>query len=86
MNKSEMKDKVLEIVKEYVDEEISKKNIAMDESLSDLGLDSFKIIYMLLDIEETFSIQIPDTMLSPELFESAETLYKAVENLTSIKE
>lgn len=25
MNKSEMKDKVLEIVKEYVDEEISKK-------------------------------------------------------------
>lgn len=86
MNKNEMKDKILEIVKEYVDEEITKGNIAMDESLSDLGLDSFKVIYMLLDIEEAFGIQIPDTMLSPELFESAETLCKAVEKLTSLKE
>ena len=76
--KEEMKEKVLEIVKNYVDEMYMDKEIKMEESLGDLGLDSFKVIYMLLDIEEAFGVQIPDNMLKPELFESSMSLFNTI--------
>ena len=77
-NNGEIKEKVLNIVKNYVDEMFADKEIEMNESLADLGMDSFNVIYMLLDIEDAFGVQIPDNMLTPELFESAETIHNAV--------
>lgn len=53
----------------------------MDTPLDELGLDSFKAIYLLLDLEESFQVQIPNTMLSPEIFVFPQALYDAMQSI-----
>jgi len=48
--------------------------IAPDEPLGDLGLDSMAAINLLLDLETTFGVQIPDDLLSAETFETLASL------------
>jgi acyl carrier protein len=44
------------------------------EALGKLGLDSMAAINLLLDLETTFGIQIPDDLLSAETFETLANL------------
>ncbi len=53
----------------------------MDTPLDELGLDSVKAIYLLLDLEEAFQVQIPNTMLSPEIFVFPQALYDAMQSI-----
>lgn len=50
-------------------------------SLLDCGLDSFKIIGIIVELEKAFSIRIPDEMLMIDCWEN---LKKIKENITAI--
>ena len=47
-----------------------------EEPLGALGLDSMAAINLLLDLETTFGVQIPDDLLSAETFETFASLEK----------
>lgn len=50
-------------------------------SLFDYGLDSFKAIGMIVELEKTFDIRIPDEML---MIDCWETMAKILENVKTI--
>jgi acyl carrier protein len=47
-------------------------------SLDTLGLDSMASVELLLDIEESFDIELPDEALTAETFATPQKLYEAV--------
>jgi acyl carrier protein len=53
----------------------------LDTPFDELGLDSLSAIDLLLDLEESFDIVFPDSMLNEETFRTAKTLHKAVSSL-----
>ncbi len=77
-----LKERLLKVLENYM--EITP-DMDMDGRLDESGLDSFKAIYLLLDIEEEFQIQIPDDMLSPEIFGSVNALMKLIKSIESIE-
>jgi acyl carrier protein len=46
-----------------------------DAELVDLGLDSLGLVALLVDIEETFRVEIPDELLNGETFASVGALW-----------
>lgn len=77
----QMDEKVIGVLRKYIDAAERDKEISMDSPLDELGLDSFKAIYLLLDLEEAFQIQIPDSLLMPEIFSSPTSLKTAIESI-----
>lgn len=77
--RKELEDRVVKVLGNYVD--VADSQFGMDTSMDALGLDSFTAIYLLLDLEEEFEIQIPDTMLAPEIFVSPGSLADAVQKV-----
>lgn len=55
--------------------------IPPDENLGKLGLDSMGAIDLLLDLEQTLGIKIPDALLTAETFETASSLERTVRSL-----
>ncbi len=56
---------------------------ALDDKylLKDYGLDSMAAIDLLLDIEDTYNIMMPEEYLTEETFSTAYDLWKVVERL-----
>lgn len=52
-----------------------------DVPLVELGLDSLRAVSLVLDLEETFNIEFPDSMLSEATFHTAAALSQAVRSL-----
>jgi acyl carrier protein len=77
----QVQEKIIAILRGYLDQEKKDVDIPADIGLTELGLDSFKAIYLLLDLEEAFQIQIPDSVLAPEIFVSPASLKNVVESL-----
>lgn len=75
MEQAEFDERIRKVLGNYME---IKEELKMDDRLDELGLDSFKAIYLLLDIEEEFKIQIPDHMLAPEIFSSPNALKEVV--------
>ncbi|MFC8426342.1 phosphopantetheine-binding protein [Streptomyces sp. NPDC057236] len=55
--------------------------LAPDAALSGLGLDSLASVQLLVSLEETFEVAIPDEMLTPENFATPGSLWTAVDSL-----
>lgn len=79
IERKELEERVTKVLANYVD--VADSNFGMDTSMDELGLDSFTAIYLLLDLEEEFQIQIPDSMLAPEIFVSPCSLADAVQKV-----
>jgi len=64
MEKTEIKDKLIGIIKTYVPEEVSLDNVGDDMDLiNDLQINSAHIVDIVLDIEDTFDIMIEDDFI-----------------------
>jgi len=64
MEKTEIKDKLIGIIKTYVPEEVSLDNVADEQDLiNDLQINSAHIVDIVLDIEDTFDIMIEDEVI-----------------------
>jgi acyl carrier protein len=53
----------------------------MDEDLGKLGLDSMAAINLLVDLEQEFGIQVPDSLLTPETFATGRSLEDTIRRL-----
>ncbi|PLW75712.1 acyl carrier protein [Cohaesibacter celericrescens] len=57
--------------------------IADDADLYDAGLSSFGSVQLMLAIEETFDIELPETLLTRRTFASLENIAEALSGLVS---
>lgn len=57
-----------------------------DKLIEDLGFDSLKIIELIVAIEGIYSIEIYETDLDPNDFNTVEDLYKLIRKYTNKKE
>jgi acyl carrier protein len=53
----------------------------MDKPLDELGLDSMGAVNLLLDLEDSFEISFPGSLLTEETFRTAANLHTAVRSL-----
>jgi len=76
--------KELEVVlRRYLKQVKSDQPIDPDTLLTKLGLDSMTSINLMLDLETSFNVMIPDEMLTAEVFATASSLRKALETLVA---
>ena len=61
-------------------------DLAADIALKDYGLDSAVTIDLLLDLEDTYGITMPDEYLSEETFATLSSLWQAVSRLRQATE
>jgi acyl carrier protein len=58
--------------------------VAVDCELASYGLDSAGVITLLLELEETFGISLPEALLIPETFRTRATLERVVGTLAGL--
>ena len=58
-----------------------QQDLIAESSLEALGLDSMTAIELLLDLEQTFGVILPDALLTAETFRTPATLELAVRSL-----
>ena len=80
-----VKDRVIKIIAEQAVLELS--DIAMDQSLADLGVDSMGLVEAIFSIEESFDITVPFNANEPEKSEfdisSVAAIVSAVEKFVA---
>ncbi|HEY1620465.1 MAG TPA: phosphopantetheine-binding protein [Streptosporangiaceae bacterium] len=52
--------------------------LAPDTPLSELGVDSLEIVELIVDIEDAYRIELPQELLTPEVFASPATIWQAL--------
>lgn len=67
-----------DIIRRYLPLLGESASITADLALADQGLDSLATVDLLLDLEATYSVSIPDHLLSEELFRTAGTLWNGL--------
>ncbi|GLB25324.1 hypothetical protein LXJ15735_15650 [Lacrimispora xylanolytica] len=65
--------KYIDILKRYTKEEFTEKQ--MDITMLDLGINSFRVIEMMIVLEGEFGINFPDSIITADLFHSPKTFY-----------
>lgn len=82
---TDVKSRVFEIIAEQA--VLKPSDIAMDQTLEDLGLDSMGLVEAIFSIEESFDIQVPFNANEPEKSEfdisSVASMVAAVEKLVA---
>ena len=58
-----------------------KNSFPLEEDLTNLGLDSIDAINLILEIENSFDIEFPDTFLNQDTFRSASSLGNAISTI-----
>lgn len=82
ISKEQIQERIIKVLKNYIEPEVfESQEVTGDTTLDEIGLDSFKAIYLLLDLEDEFGVTIPDTMLSPEIFYSVGNMTKTVKGI-----
>lgn len=59
----------------------SSASLRPEANLGGLGLDSLTSIQLLISLEEAYEISVPDELLSQDLFETAGSLWTAIDSL-----
>ena len=77
--------KFLDVLREHVRFVSAEQVFPMDTNLEKLGLDSMSAIDLLLNLEQTFEILFPDSMLTAETFRTAKTLEEAVRSILTVE-
>ncbi|MBW6417253.1 MAG: acyl carrier protein [Rhodobacteraceae bacterium] len=80
---SDVKEKIIEIIAEQA--VLDPSDVAMDQSLEELGIDSLGLVESIFAIEETFDISVPFNANEPDQSDfdisSVSAIVKAVEAL-----
>lgn len=83
-----VKDKIVEIIAEQA--LLDVKDVSMDQSLEDLGIDSLGLVEAIFAIEEAFDIQVPFNANEPETSDfdisSVSAIVAAVQDLVSAQQ
>lgn len=85
MDSSAIRAQLQYVLRRHLRAVAADETIPMEERLVDLGLDSIGTIHLLLDLEQTFAVSFPGSMLTPETFRSGATLQGAVATLVGAR-
>jgi acyl carrier protein len=76
-----LKDQLLELVRRHVPD-LPSVSVGLEQAnLSDAGLSSMAAVKLMLAIEATFEIAIPDAELTPENFATVDAIHALVARL-----
>jgi len=70
--------RVIVLVKSILAQNAIEANVAPDAKLVDIGLTSMDMVNLMLGIEAEFDFMIPQDLITPENFQSVETLERLV--------
>jgi acyl carrier protein len=59
--------------------------LSADDSLTDLGIDSLRLVEFIIDLEETFQIAIPDEEMLAKNFQTVGTVSTLVGRILSVR-
>ena len=72
--------KILNIINKSIETgDIAKKQ--MNDNLSDLGIDSMKFIQIMVELEEVFECEIPDSQLLMSEMNTVQKIYDSLQNI-----
>ena len=71
----------LELIRAHLKYLPAGKQLEPDQNLKALGLDSMAAVDLLLDLEDNYSVTLPDQFLTQETFATAQSLWAAVQQV-----
>jgi len=74
-------ERFLAILHNYLRQTGDGQSLTMKSNLYELGLDSMSAVNLLLELEETYSVIFPDTLLTDSTFETPLALKSAIVSL-----
>jgi acyl carrier protein len=74
---------VVRILREILGSLPGGTDLTSDDKLLDLGTTSFQLMQVLIAVERAFAVELPDSALRLETFESAGSIAAVVDSLTS---
>lgn len=87
MNKTEIKDRVIQIVSNIFEERGFEKDvIEYIDLIDDAGLDSITFVSLVIEIEAEFGITVPDEMLLPENFRQVDNFVSVIKHEITVSE
>ncbi|MCA9955574.1 MAG: hypothetical protein KC434_12685 [Anaerolineales bacterium] len=81
LKQDQVTEKLLTVLSKHLKFADDPQPIPMDKPLDELGLDSMGAVNLLLDLEDSFEISFPGSLLSEDTFKTAANLHKAVASL-----
>jgi acyl carrier protein len=70
--------RVIDLVKSILKQNAIEADVTPDARLVDIGLTSMDMVNLMLGIEAEFDFMIPQDLITPENFQSVETLERLV--------
>ena len=75
---SDIRDRIISLVKAILEQNEIVADVAPDARLVDVGLTSMDMVNLMLGVEAKFDFTIPQDQITPENFQSVETLERLV--------
>jgi acyl carrier protein len=75
------KDRIRQIVKEHAGLGMDFEKVAFSTDLYRAGMTSYASVVLMIALENEFGVEFPDAMLSRSVFESIDSIAKAIESL-----
>ena len=75
---SDIRDRIVSLVKSILEQNEIAADIAPTAKLVDIGLTSMDMVNLMLGVEAEFDFAIPQDQITPENFQSVETLERLV--------
>lgn len=73
------------IIKKYVDDDFPEE-VERSLRFDSIGISSIKCIEILVEIEDMYNFEIPETYISERLFESLQSMYEIIKELVDQNE
>jgi acyl carrier protein len=77
---NDVKDRILAIVKSILEQNAITAEVNPETLLVDVGLTSMDMVNLMLGVEAEFDFTIPQSEITPENFQSVETLQQMIVN------
>jgi acyl carrier protein len=75
------KDRIRQIVKEHAGLGMDFEKVEFSTDLYRAGMTSYASVVLMIALENEFGVEFPDAMLSRSVFESIDSIAKAIESL-----
>ena len=77
---NDVKDRILALVKSILEQNAITAEVNPETLLVDVGLTSMDMVNLMLGVEAEFDFTIPQSEITPENFQSVETLQQMIVN------
>jgi aryl carrier-like protein len=75
---STLPEELEELLRAHLPDLGADQQLRPDEPLLGLGLDSVRMVALIVDMESVYSVSLPEGLMSAETFHSARTLHQAL--------